>query len=60
MAGILVSQLVADGYGARIVGIFERRKRPLTLIVSMPDTVASAEARKNLEIAFYSRDVWEG
>jgi phosphoglycerate dehydrogenase-like enzyme len=60
MAGVLVSQLVADGYGARIVEIFERRKRPLTLIVSMPDTVRSAEARKNLEIAFYSRDVWEG
>jgi D-2-hydroxyacid dehydrogenase (NADP+) len=60
MAAVLVSQHVAEGYGERIVEIFERRNRPLSLIVSSADTVLSADVRKNLEIAFYSRDVWEG
>jgi D-2-hydroxyacid dehydrogenase (NADP+) len=60
MAGVLVSQRVADAYGEHILEISRRCSRPLDVVVSGPSAPLSANVCNALEIAFYSRDVWEG
>ena len=60
MTGVLLSQRVADEYGARIQDIGARCQRRLELAVCSPETRLGPEVIRDLEIAFYSRDVWEG
>jgi len=60
MAGVLVSQRVAEVYGKRIIDIAKRCNRVLDLVLSNPSALPSANVCNELEIAFYSRDVWEG
>jgi phosphoglycerate dehydrogenase-like enzyme len=60
MNAVLVSQRVADTYGARMGDILKRADRSLEVAVFSLETPPSAAQCRNLEIAFYSRDVWEG
>ncbi len=60
MNGILLSSGVAAAYGDRVAHILERSRAPLEVVVCPPDAPPAAEVCKALEIAFYSRDVWEG
>ncbi len=60
MTGVLVSRTVADACGARIREIFDRAGRAVDIVVSSPGATPRADDARNLQIAFYSRDVWEG
>jgi phosphoglycerate dehydrogenase-like enzyme len=60
MTGVLVSKRVADGYGRRITEIAHRCNRQLDILVFSLEAPLSAGQREKIEIAFYSRDVWEG
>ena len=60
MNGVLVSERVAATYGARIRDILNGSDRPLEMVAFSPGKAPSAAECRKLEIAFYSRDVWEG
>lgn len=60
MTCVLVSRTIAEAYGPRIRDIFDRFGRPLDLVAFALDAPPRPEASRALEIAFYSRDVWEG
>ena len=60
MHGVLVSQRVADGYGARISDIAQSCAHPLQVIRFALAAPPAAAVRHDIEIAFYSRDQWEG
>lgn len=57
---VMVSKLVADDYRARIGRIFERAGKPLELVEFSLGDLPDKTASRDLDIAFYSRDVWEG
>jgi len=59
MAGLLLSRRVAEAYGGRIAEIAKRAGAAVDIVVCPPDA-PPAGAHKTIEIAFYSRDVWEG
>lgn len=60
MTAVLVSKRVADAYGRRIAEIARRCNRHLDILVFSLDAPLTASQREKIEIAFYSRDVWEG
>jgi phosphoglycerate dehydrogenase-like enzyme len=60
MTGVLASQHVADLYGARISDIAKRFGHSLQVIPFAPAAPPAKTVRQNIEIAFYSRDQWEG
>ena len=60
MTGVLISQCVADAYGARISDIARRCAHPLRVIAFAPAATPAASLHESVEIAFYSRDLWDG
>lgn len=59
MAGVLLSPGVAQTYRNRIADIARRAGASLDIVVCPPDA-APPDAHRTIEVAFYSRDVWEG
>jgi D-2-hydroxyacid dehydrogenase (NADP+) len=60
MIGVLISQRVADSYGVRITDIANRCARSLQVIPFALAVPPAATVLQNVEIAFYSRDLWDG
>lgn len=60
MTGVLISRRVADSYGARISDIAKHCTHSLQVIPFVLAAPPAATVRQNIEIAFYSRDMWEG
>jgi len=57
---LLISQKVIDEFGPRLNDILAGAPRPMTLLPFTPDLKLSPPEVATIEVAYYSRDIWEG
>ena len=59
-ASLLISRQIAVDYQAALAQILAAAPRRLELLHFDPEVAYSAEQIASIEVAFYSRDIWEG